>query len=39
LPKRKQLFESLGCHSMRLISVDAHGLGDRYALEGKSRCH
>jgi hypothetical protein len=32
LPKRKQLFESLGCHSMQLISVDAHALGDRYAM-------
>lgn len=31
LPKRKQLFASLGCESMQLASVDAHSLGDRYA--------
>ena len=32
LPKRKQLFESFGCHSMQLVSVDAHSLGDRYSI-------
>ena len=32
LPKRKQLFESLGCASMQLVSVDAHSLGDRYSM-------
>ncbi len=32
LPKRKQLFESCGCHSMRLIRVDPHSLGDRYCM-------
>jgi hypothetical protein len=32
LPKRKQLFESFGCHSMQLISVDAHSLGERYCM-------
>jgi len=32
LPKRKQLFESFGCHSMQLIRVDAHSLGDRYSM-------
>ncbi|HUD57751.1 MAG TPA: hypothetical protein VMR02_21155 [Terracidiphilus sp.] len=32
LPKRKQLFESFGCRSMQLVSVDAHSLGDRYRM-------
>jgi hypothetical protein len=32
LPKRKQLFESFGCHSMQLIRVDAHSLGERYSM-------
>jgi hypothetical protein len=32
LPKRKQLFEGFGCHSMQLVSVDAHSLGDRYSI-------
>ncbi len=32
LPKRKQLFESFGCHSMQLVSVDAHSLGERYQM-------
>ena len=32
LPKRKQLFESFGCHSMQLVSVDAHSLGERYSM-------
>jgi hypothetical protein len=32
LPKRKQLFEGFGCHSMQLVSVDAPSLGDRYSI-------
>jgi hypothetical protein len=32
LPKRKQLFESFGCHSMQLINVEAHSLGGRYSM-------
>jgi hypothetical protein len=32
LPKRKQLFESYGCHSMQLIRVDVHSLGKRYSM-------
>jgi hypothetical protein len=32
LPKRKQLFESFGCESMQLASVDVHSLGDRYLM-------
>jgi hypothetical protein len=32
LPKRKQLFEGFGCHSMQLIRVDAHSLGTRYSM-------
>ncbi|HEX3891671.1 MAG TPA: hypothetical protein VHW46_03785 [Terracidiphilus sp.] len=32
LPKRKQLFESFGCDSMQLVSVDAQELGGHYAM-------
>ncbi|HEX4283840.1 MAG TPA: hypothetical protein VHZ28_02030 [Terracidiphilus sp.] len=32
LPKRKQLFSSFGCESMKLVSVDPRSLDDRYAL-------
>jgi hypothetical protein len=32
LPKRKQLFKNFGCHSMQLVSVDPHSLGERYCM-------
>jgi hypothetical protein len=32
LPKRKQIFSSFGCDGMDLVSVDAHSLGNRYAM-------
>lgn len=32
LPKRKLLFASFGCDGMNLVRVDAHALGNRYAM-------
>ena len=32
LPKRKQLFDKLGCQSTALVSLHETALGDRYAL-------
>ncbi len=32
LPRRKQLFESYGCHSLKLVSVDARSLDNHYSM-------